>query len=147
MIRFAGLYGKNRQIGTSWLNLTRQVDGTIPSPEKRLNLIHQDDCVGIIQRIIECNLRGEIMNACCDVHPTREELYRKAALKRKESSVFTKDSASSGKIVSNQKLRKLLNYTFQHPNPLEAMDLLVNPLNQQLVVNPDHPNFPVALAK
>ncbi|MFM2397233.1 MAG: hypothetical protein RLZZ144_483, partial [Pseudomonadota bacterium] len=31
--------------------------------------------------------------------------------------------------------------------PLEAMDSLVDPLRQQLVVNPSHPNFPVALAK
>jgi hypothetical protein len=31
--------------------------------------------------------------------------------------------------------------------PLEAMDLLVDPLRQRLVVNPEHPNFPVALAK
>ena len=31
--------------------------------------------------------------------------------------------------------------------PLEAMDLMVDPLRQQLVVNPAHPNFPVALAK
>ncbi len=31
--------------------------------------------------------------------------------------------------------------------PLEAMDLLVDPLRQQLVVNPEHPNYPVALAK
>jgi len=31
--------------------------------------------------------------------------------------------------------------------PLEAMDLIVDPLRQTLAVNPDHPNFPVALAK
>ena len=31
--------------------------------------------------------------------------------------------------------------------PLEAMDLLVDPRTQQLVVNPAHPNYPVALAK
>ncbi len=31
--------------------------------------------------------------------------------------------------------------------PMEAMDLLVDPLRQQLIVNPEHPNFPVALAK
>ncbi len=31
--------------------------------------------------------------------------------------------------------------------PLEAMDLMVDPLRQQLVVNPEHPNYPVALAK
>ncbi len=31
--------------------------------------------------------------------------------------------------------------------PLEAMDLMVDPLREQLIVNPAHPNFPVALAK
>lgn len=31
--------------------------------------------------------------------------------------------------------------------PLEAMDLLVDPVRQQLIVNPEHPNFAVALAK
>jgi clan AA aspartic protease len=31
--------------------------------------------------------------------------------------------------------------------PLEAMDLVVDPRRQALVVNPQHPNYPVALAK
>ncbi|OGT03385.1 MAG: hypothetical protein A2143_07015 [Gallionellales bacterium RBG_16_57_15] len=31
--------------------------------------------------------------------------------------------------------------------PLEAMDLMVDPLRQQVIVNPAHPNFPVASAK
>lgn len=31
--------------------------------------------------------------------------------------------------------------------PLEAMDLVVDPRLQKLVVNPQHPNYPVALAK
>ncbi len=31
--------------------------------------------------------------------------------------------------------------------PLEAMDLIVDPRQQTLVVNPVHPNYPVALAK
>jgi clan AA aspartic protease len=31
--------------------------------------------------------------------------------------------------------------------PLEAMDLVVDPRQQSLVVNPQHPNYPVALAK
>lgn len=31
--------------------------------------------------------------------------------------------------------------------PLEAMDLVVDPHQQALVVNPQHPNYPVALAK
>ncbi len=31
--------------------------------------------------------------------------------------------------------------------PLEAMDLIVDPRQQMLMVNPQHPNYPVALAK
>jgi len=31
--------------------------------------------------------------------------------------------------------------------PLEAMDLIVDPSQQKLIVNPQHPNYPVALAK
>lgn len=31
--------------------------------------------------------------------------------------------------------------------PLEAMDLVIDPRQQSLIVNPQHPNYPVALAK
>jgi len=31
--------------------------------------------------------------------------------------------------------------------PLEAMDLLVDPKTRAIIVNPAHPNYPVALAK
>lgn len=31
--------------------------------------------------------------------------------------------------------------------PMEAMDLVVDPRQQILIVNPQHPNYPVALAK
>ena len=31
--------------------------------------------------------------------------------------------------------------------PLEAMDLVIDPRLQALIVNPQHPNYPVALAK
>lgn len=31
--------------------------------------------------------------------------------------------------------------------PLEAMDLIVDPCRQALIVNPWHPNYPLALAK
>jgi len=31
--------------------------------------------------------------------------------------------------------------------PMEAMDLIIDPRQQMLMVNPQHPNYPVALAK
>jgi len=31
--------------------------------------------------------------------------------------------------------------------PMEAMDLIADPRQKKLVANPQHPNYPVALAK
>ena len=31
--------------------------------------------------------------------------------------------------------------------PLDAMDLLIDPTQQRILVNPNHPNYPVASAK
>ena len=31
--------------------------------------------------------------------------------------------------------------------PLEAMDLVIDPRQQRVTVNPEHPNYPVTLAK
>lgn len=42
-------------------------------------------------------------------------------------------------VLGNEALMGLL--------PLEAMDLLVDPVNRRLIPNPEHPNFPVASAK
>ncbi len=51
----------------------------------------------------------------------------------------TRNYVTEALVLGNEALMGVL--------PLEAMDLMVNPVLQQVIVNPDHPNFPVALAK
>ena len=48
LIRFAGLLGYNRKPGNFFKN-----GKSIPNPEGVVNMIHQDDCVLIISKIIE----------------------------------------------------------------------------------------------
>lgn len=113
IIRLAGLYGGNRRIGQF---LSGKTD--LPNPDSPVNLIHQDDVVGIIAEVIKQDIRHEILNACSDAHPTRRALYTKAAdALGLPPPVFTEKDAGAIKIVSNKKLKERLRYAFKYPDP------------------------------
>lgn len=116
IIRFAGMYGDKRLIGRLLAGKKGLADGKSP-----VNLIHRDDCVEIAARVIKKDIRGEIMNACSDKHPTKQEIYTKAALHYGwEPPQFTdRPQPARVKIVNNAKLKKKLNYTFKHPDPMD----------------------------
>lgn len=114
VIRFSGLYGGERKIGRMLAGRKGVTEGRAP-----VNLIHLEDCIEIIIRIIQRDIRGEIFNACSDSHPTREEMYTKAALHyRVKPPQFADQPQQRFKIVSNAKLKDRLDYEFKHPDPL-----------------------------
>lgn len=115
VLRLAGLIGYDRKPGRFLAGKKEVMNGQAP-----VNLIHQDDCVHIIHQIIEKNIWGETFNACADLHPTRKEYYINAASRlglTPPTFVETKDL--SYKIVSNEKLKKQLNYIYKYPDPFE----------------------------
>ncbi len=115
VIRLGGLYGKDRKIG-AFLARQKEVSGG----QSPVNLIHQDDAVGLIVEIIAQNVRGEIFNGCSDFHPIKEELYVKAARAiGLTAPQFSGKGQSSLKIVSNDKVKKVLGYRFLHPDPMD----------------------------
>ena len=104
VVRFAGLFGPGREIGRF---LAQKKD--LRNPDHPVNLIHQDDAARVLFSVIERNIRVEIINACGDEHPTRKELYTKAALaKGLPSPEFSNVNDGNGKIVNNAKLKRLL---------------------------------------
>ncbi|MCB9771078.1 MAG: SDR family oxidoreductase [Candidatus Omnitrophica bacterium] len=115
IVRFAGLYGPKRKIG-GFLAGKKELSGG----NNRVNLIHRDDAVGIIAAIIRQGVGGEIFNGCSDIHPTRNELYT-AAAKAMGLTVpeFCDEAETVSKIVSNEKVKKILGYKFIHPDPLQ----------------------------
>ena len=117
IIRFAGLYGGTREIG----KFLGQKNNIFPG-DSPVNLIHLDDCIGIIVEIIRQGVHGQIFNACADEHPTRKELYTQAALKIGGNPPSFSDSGQTPfkKIVSNRKLKEMLRYQFKHPDPLRS---------------------------
>lgn len=114
ILRFAGLYGPGRHPG-NWFRGGR----TIPRPEGFVNMIHQEDCIEIIQEIIAQDCWNTILNACSNHHPTRRAFYTKA----KESlgydePVFEEADKPIYKIISSKKLQEVLNYEFIHDDLL-----------------------------
>jgi len=116
VVRLSGLYGGSRKIGNFLLS-KREVSGG----ESPVNLIHQDDAVGIVREIIiqREKAAGQIFNGCSDVHPTKKELYTAAANKMNlVPPQFAPEENPTKKIVVNDKVKSVLGYKFLHPNPL-----------------------------
>lgn len=113
VIRFSGLYGGKRKIGRALAGRKGIPEGKAP-----VNLIHLEDCIGLVTRLIEKNIWSEIFNACSDKHPMREDIYTKAALHYGFLlPQFVDGSLSCKKIVSNAKIKHKLGYIFKHPDP------------------------------
>lgn len=110
IVRFAGLFGPGRHPGRFLAGKNDVKGGSVP-----VNMIHLADCVAILSRIIQQNIWNEVVSACADDHPTRKEFYTKAARELGvEPPVFLHDEASEFKIVSNARLKAILDYQFIH---------------------------------
>ncbi len=110
VIRFAGLFGYDRK-PVNFIPKTKPMQ----NPIGFVNLVHRDDCIGIIEEIIRQNCWGETFNACADSHPARREFYTEVAKKEGQSAPkFDENSANNWKIVSSNKLKTKLNYSFQY---------------------------------
>ena len=118
VVRFGGLIGIDRH-PIKFLAGRENVE----NPEAPINFIHQEDCIGIIEKLINEGLRqaqsdnlnwNETFNAVAPEHPTRADYYHKKALEMNlKVPTFVKDSKSKGKIIIRKKLQRILNYTFQ----------------------------------
>jgi len=74
ILRLAGLIGPNRHPITS---LSKK--GLVKNSAAPLNLIHLDDAIGLIHKIINEKYWGKIINGCYTENPTKQEYYTKTA--------------------------------------------------------------------
>ena len=112
IVRFGGLIGAGRHPGRFFRGgkPVRDADACV-------NLIHFDDCIDIIDRIVTDKVWGETFNACADTHPSKREFYTQAAtLAAMPVPVFEDGSDGSFKSVDNGKLKRMLDYRFRHPD-------------------------------
>jgi len=118
VVRLGGLYGADRNPGRFLAGRT-----DVGRPEAPVNLIHRDDAVGVFAFLLERDVRGEVVNACADEHPSRRAFYVRAAdVLGLDPPTFDAEDARSGTRVSNRKLTSRLGYSFRHPDPLADLD-------------------------
>lgn len=116
VLRFGGLFGPERHPGHFFRN-RKEVQGA----DHPVNMIHQEDCIGIIAGVIEAWPGSGVYNACSPEHPAKQEFYSAACEKTgTEPPVFV-PATSGGKVVSPQKLIEDLKYEFRYPNPIQAL--------------------------
>lgn len=118
VVRFCGLIGYDRKPGNFLAGKKLQSNGANP-----VNLIHRDDCIGIIEAIIKHGAWGETFNACSDKHPTRREYYEQAARKLGvKIPEFNDDALPAFKIINSEKLKSRLHYSFKFPDPAAIIE-------------------------
>lgn len=77
IIRFGGLIGPKRHPITHLAGKTNLTNGNDP-----VNLIHLNDCIGIIKAVINGELKNQLLNGVYPHHPRKEEYYTSEALKK-----------------------------------------------------------------
>lgn len=108
IIRFGGLVGFDR-------HPAKMLSGksNVQNPEAPINLIHQQDCISIIESVLEKDYWNQTINAVAPFHPSRKDYYVKKALEfGLLKPTFDHSKISVGKTVLSDKLIDDLEYEF-----------------------------------
>ncbi len=109
VLRFSGLFDENRHPGNFLSGKKNIKNGDAP-----VNLIHKNDCISIIELLINKVLDNMSLNASYPHHPSKKSYYT-TYCKTKGLALpeFDNTTESKGKVVDSSKLVQLLGYTFQ----------------------------------
>ena len=111
IIRMSGLVGKERN--PAKYMKAREIRGG----KEPVNLVHLEDCMGIIDHIIDSSIWGEIFNASAAKHPSKEEYYTFAAEKLKIEPPTFNSKPQAYKIIDGEKLVKKFGYSYAYDDP------------------------------
>ena len=118
VLRVAGIYGP----GWNPLDWIRQ--GRVGPSRKYVNLIHVEDLAAICLAALDRGQPGETYNVSDGQPHTWNEVCATAQQRWSVGAAAAKKDHSSGKRISNAKLRSELDYRFRHADLYEALDLI-----------------------
>ncbi|WET00751.1 NAD(P)H-binding protein [Flavobacterium sp. YJ01] len=112
ILRFGGLIGEDRH-PVKFLAGKENLE----NPDAPINLIHLNDCISVIEEIINLSKWNQVFNAVAPFHPTRAEYYTQKAI---EKSLilpkFSSEKSNIKKVISSKKIENILNYHFKLEN-------------------------------
>ncbi|CBJ80055.1 putative enzyme with NAD(P)-binding domain [Xenorhabdus bovienii str. Jollieti] len=115
IVRLAGLVGSGRHAGR-FLAGRKAIEGG----EKVVNLVHQDDVISAIKRLIEQQKGGHIYNLCAPEHPKREKFYLQASRQldlTPPEFLQSEVQGTAGKVVDGSRICRELGFEYQFPDP------------------------------
>jgi nucleoside-diphosphate-sugar epimerase len=118
VLRVAGIYGPGRN-PLDWIRR-----GRVGSSHRYVNLIHAEDLASICLLALEQGKPGETYNVSDGTPRTWNEICATAQQRWDVAAKTAKEDRSSGKRISNAKLRSGLGYRFRHSDLYEALDLI-----------------------
>ncbi len=108
ILRLAGLIGPDR-------HPVKYLSGkTLPDGAMVVNLIHRDDVIEAILKLLQGNYWGSTYNVCANDHPTRKEFYTHAALQQDLHPPVFMPSVRTGKCITGKRLENDLEITYRH---------------------------------
>lgn len=111
IIRLSGLLGPKRYPVTA---LSKS--GKTYQAFDRVNLIHQEDAVGLIEYVIQNKLWNKTINGCATEHPFKGQFYTEMASKLGIDPPLFEDKKRSERIISNAYSLEL-GYQYIYPDP------------------------------
>lgn len=112
ILRFGGLIGEDRH-PVKFLAGKENLE----NPDAPVNLIHQKDCIAIIEEIINESKWNDVFNAAAPFHPIRAEYYTQKAIEQKLAlPKFSSEKSNIKKVISSEKIESVLNYQFKLEN-------------------------------
>ena len=114
ILRLAGLIGNERR-PTRWF----AGKSSITNGQGRVNMVHLEDCISAISKVMTEDRVDSIYNLCADNHPTRRDFYTAQFLKEGKSIPSFDSEEGSYKIVDNSKFKEDYNFQYLYPDPIK----------------------------
>jgi hypothetical protein len=118
VLRVAGIYGPKRN-PLDWIR-----QGRVSPSRKYVNLIHVEDLAGICLAAIEKGKPGEAYNVSDGTPHTWDEICTTAQQRWSVTATGGNKNLTTGKRISNAKLRADLGYALRYPDLYEALALI-----------------------
>lgn len=111
VIRLSGLTGPKRFPVTAMAK-----SGKTYQSMDRINLIHREDAIGLIEYVIQNQLWGKTINGCATEHPFKGAFYTQMAAKLGIDPPLFEDKTRLERIISNAYSIEL-GYRYTYPDP------------------------------
>lgn len=116
ILRLAGLIGPGRTPGRFFAGKTNIPNGLAP-----VNLIHLDDVIALINKLIDQKHAEGIYNGCAPVHPTKQEFYTLAAIAEALPLPEFIAEKKAWKVIDTERTDRELNFRYTYSSPSDCL--------------------------